>query len=88
VFRTWFSFIPVNAYTAPLLAFAIASGFTIVTHPPRGHEAILIAVAATGGVGLLNKITDVSAPEAHTVRHRSRRTRSSPSPARDRIPSL
>lgn len=61
VFRTLFPIIPLSARTAPIVVFAIASGLTLLIPPPE--PSWLVPIAATGGVALLNKITDVGAPE-------------------------
>lgn len=69
MFRQLLPFIIVNAKTAPLVAFGIAYGLTWLYHP-----SILVAIAATGGAALLNKITDVEPPEPTHIRlpHRQR----------------
>lgn len=93
VFRMWLPFIPVNAYIAPIWALAIAAGFTALTGTGEGKTKILIAVASTGGVALLNKITDVTPPEPFklslsSLSARRKVNRSTQSAPRERIPSL
>lgn len=61
VFRVIFPFIPLSARTAPIVVFAIASGLTLLIPPPE--PSWLVPIAATGGVALLNKITEVGPPE-------------------------
>lgn len=88
-FRMWLPFVPVTTHTAPIFALAIAAGSTMLTTIPEGKTKVLVAVASTGGVALLNKITDVSAPDPvkFSVKFR-RRERTANREPRERIPSL
>lgn len=75
---------PVTVKLAPLLAFGISWGFTWFFTP-----SVIVAVGATGGVALLNKITDVAPPEPARFPVRlPRKERTIPRAPRERIPSL
>lgn len=90
-FRMWLPFMPVNAYIAPIWALTISGCFTYLT-PERGKSGLLIAVAATGGVAVLNKLTDVAPPEkvslARMIRRPRTRNITGQSEPRQRIPDL
>jgi hypothetical protein len=77
VFRNLLSFIPLNVKTAPLVAAAIAYGLTYLITP-----SFIVAIAATGGAGLINKITDIGSPEPVRfpvrIRRRTRAVRAEP----------
>lgn len=71
IFR-YFSFFPLSVRLAPLIAVAISYAFTWLYHP-----SILVAFAATGGVAVLNKVTDASSPDHLALRLPQRKERGS-----------
>jgi hypothetical protein len=77
MFRNFLPFVSLSVKTAPLVAAAIAYGFTYLMTP-----SFIIAVAATGGAGLINKITDIGSPEPARfpvrMRRRTRAARAEP----------
>ena len=74
------TFFPFSLRLAPFVSVGISFLFTLLMKP-----SLLIAFAASGGVVVLIKVTEVTSPE---VLRFSRRTRRSQSEVGSRIPSL
>jgi hypothetical protein len=62
----------IHVRLAPFIITAIAYGLTFLIRP---HPAFIVALAATGGVAIFNKITDATMPEAFKLPDLPRRNR-------------